>query len=209
MNERRRFVFLILITLCVTSGVQAQSRTTTRAAFVEYMERSDGATKNSPYRRIITIESSDNANGNWAPFSSMVQECILPDRSRLVYRSGPQGEYIRIGKTQYGKESANRGWVLSDKEAQGWIVTPSSTPGFNGPIIEYLILDPEKNGTVVKVISKPSDVTDAKESWTYEYSFDDKGFLVRFRSIGYNGSRLTRRTEEFEYDPNIKIEAPI
>ena len=44
---------------------------------------------------------------------------------------------------------------------------------------------------------------------TFRFVPDTDGILFKHVSIGYNGRNWVRTTEVFEYDPAIKIEAPI
>jgi hypothetical protein len=144
----------------------------------------------------------------------MAEERILPDRSHLIYKVGRPGEFIRVGKTIYGRETDST-WVRSPGEAEGWLVSPSSTPVFKGPIVEYIMLGPEEftdaYSTVLKVVSKPDSVSAdlEKQVLTYTYWFDEKAILYKHESIAFNGSNWIRRVESYEYDPEIKIVAPI
>ena len=190
----------------------AQDRSITRSEFLTFMSRSEEATKKSPYRKIVTVEIGDAPDGIWKPYSSMVDEVIMPDRSHLTYKSGPPREYVRIGKNIYSKEM-NGGWVLTGKEAEGWRVSTASEPIFKGPITEYWILDPngKEHTTVIKVVSRPemgkADIETRRLFYTY--SFDEMGLLRQQTSIGFNGKNWVKSTENIEYDASIRIETPL
>lgn len=212
----KRFFALLWSTLPIiifaTTGALAQDRMITRSEFLTFMKWSEEATKTAPYRKTITFETGQTQEGPWKPYSSMVDEVITPDRSRLTYTSGPPREFVRIGKSMYSKES-NGSWTLAKEEAQGWRVSPASEPMFRGPVIEYWIAEVkgESQETVIKVVSKPeaTAVRPETEILFYTYFFDQNGQLSRATSISFNGKNWVKCTENIEYDLDIRIEAPI
>jgi hypothetical protein len=216
MKRRNHRLILILLVLTAAAIVgAAQDRTISHAELFAFMKRSDDATKISPYRKSITIETGEAPDGSWKPYSSMMEEIILPDRSRLTYKSGRQGEFLRIGKTIYAKENGHGPWERSPREAEGWLVTPSSTPVFKGPIVDLTFVGSNgsnENGvTEIRVVSKPKPGSPnlEKETLTYTYFFDEKGLLFKHESIAFNGTNWLRRTEIYEYDLSISIEVPV
>lgn len=213
MKQRTLRPFPILLILVFGSlSVIAQDRVITRTEFLTYMKLSEAATKTSPYRKSVTFETGDSPDGPWKPYSSMIEEVVMPDRSHLIYKTGPPREFVRVGKSQYQRE-ANGNWMLRAEEAEGWRVSPASEPIFKGPVVEYGISDHDGKEyvTVVKVISRPEKGTANydTELLSYTFSFDAKGLLRQQTSIAFNGKDWVRNIENFEYDSSIRIEAPI
>lgn len=213
-----RLRLLIGLTVCLLtvsiSTLTAQESEITRADFLGLMKRSDDVTKASPHRIKATVETGMTLAGPWEPYSSMVEERVLPDRSYTVYTSRLRGETLRVGKVNYRKQR-DGSWVRHPEEAQGWLVTPSSEPMFAGPVVEYWRIthneSTEGKGTAVKVVSKPKVESPelATGTLTYVYYFDDKGVLYKHLSTAFNGKNWVKTTSVYEYDPKIKIEAPI
>lgn len=200
----------VLLLLLSSSGLMAQERAITRLEFLGMMRMSEDLTKSSPYRYSVTIEIGAGPNGPWEPYSSWLDERVLPDRSHLIYTSRIRGEVIRVGKVIYRKE-VNGSWVRHPDEAKGWVVNPASAPGFNGPIVEYWSIPFEDDGATVKVISRPQEKSAKfdEEIYTYFYHFDQNELLYKKRSTSFNGTNWVHRVERIDYDPNIIIEAPI
>jgi hypothetical protein len=213
------FVFHVLfVGIIIAYG---QSATISRAELLTYMGASEKATKGIPYRVDTTVEMSERQNGPWSPYSSWFELRIAPDRWHITYLSGPSllagipSEYIRVGRTKFAKDRT-RGWAQEQAEVVGVVVNPASTPGFNGPVVRYELLDVvdefiDPNMKAVRVVSGKTadlDISD-KETLTYVYVFDDHGILKKTESYSYNGTKWIRRRESIEYDPTIKIEAPI
>lgn len=211
---RKTIVSIVSIGLIIFAGswsIAAQDARMSRHDFLALMQRSEGITGMSSYRRTTVIETGTSAFGTeWTPYSSSVEDAIPPDRSRLIFTSRIPGEYLRIGRNQYRKEK-NGSWTLSENEAQGRIINPASTPGFNGPVVEYCaLIDPENDrgkGKAVRVVSK-LDTVDEKKAVFYTYWFNEKGIVIRIQSIAFSEDRFIRRTENIENDPNIAIETP-
>lgn len=201
-----------LLVLLAIGLAAAQDAKIERRGFLDYLETSSKLTKNSPFRSSVKIQTSDYSDRDWEPYSSWVIESVFPDRSYLSYKTGRQGDFLRIGMYLYSKEQLSSPWVLSEDDGQRWVSipsSPSSTPGFMGPIVEYSVVTSGEAGTAIKVVSKPTPGAETKDILIYVYSFDEKGVLFRQESIAFNGRRFVRRNENYEYDPTIKIEAPI
>lgn len=213
MNKLSRSLTIAIQLVLFGIGVAAaQDAKIERREFLDYLETSSKLTKNSPFRSSVRIQTSDYSDRDWEPYSSWVIESVFPDRSYLSYKTGRQGDFLRIGKYLYSKEQPSSSWVLSEDDGQRWVSipsSPSSTPGFKGPIVEYSVLNNGEAGTAIKVVSKPSPGAETKDILIYIYSFDKKGVLFRQESIAFNGRRFVRRNENYEYDTTIKIEAPI
>ena len=184
----------------------AQEREITKAEFWEQFKRSRETTKDIPFRERVTVETAAEPTGPWQPYSSWTNECILPDRSRLVYTSGRTGEFLFIGKTSYTRLE-HGGWITSS-EPVPHISPPASHFAYSSPVV--FKLKATGSSEQIEVVTSAGSFdrigTDAK---SYTYSFDNRSVLVKSVAIVHNGNNWLRRTEVFEYDADIKIEAPL
>lgn len=190
--------------------VSAQKTGISNKDLVSYFQRSQKATGDGPFRNRTVIETGETHDGPWKPYSSWIYQVILPDRSHLQYTSGRVGEFIHIGERSFSM-AANGGWTESKDTISGSTSSPSNPfRAFRGPVVVYTE-DREGDMLRVTVTSKPSAEAEPShtKTLTHMYYFDSTGVLKREQSIGYNGSKWVRRTETFEYDPNIRIVAPI
>lgn len=208
-----RSIFLALaLTTVGASAVIAQDRGITREQFQGYLSISREATGESPFRNRTVIVTSENPTGPWKPYSSWISEVVLPDRSHLAYTSGRVGEFIHIGKRSFSKQ-ADGIWQESENTIRGSMSVPAARVAFGKPVVIYTETrshaGPELN--IVTIIRRPDANAQVlgKDTVTYTYSFDRNGVLIEFRSIAHNGYNWVRRTESFEYDSEIKIDAPI
>ena len=213
--------FALLAVFAYHSAVFTQQAVMTRAEFLSHLKRSETATKGVPIRTSTTVETGEQANGPWMPYSSWVETRVLPDRSHLTYLTGPSVqaglalESVRIGQDVFAKERLGT-WTRRPDKAEGWLVSPASAPVFQGPAVRYESVDIvdefiDVNANVIRVVSgaTPDAEINEQTSLTYIYVFDNKGILRKSESITYNGRNWIRRREAFEYDPNIKIDDPV
>ena len=96
---RHRILWVSLGMILLSSIVLCQETRIDRSEFLASMRKSETATKGIPYRTRTTIETGPTHNGPWQPYSSMVEERVVPDRSHLIYTSRNRGEYIRVGRS--------------------------------------------------------------------------------------------------------------
>lgn len=204
---------LLSLAICgLVSSSVAQDAKIERLEFLDYLAISRNLTKDTPFRESTIIQTSYLPDRDWKPYSSWVAESVSPDRSYLSYKTGRQGDFVRIGKVLYSREQPASSWVRIEDDGKQWIYArpnPASVPGFRGPLVNYHVLEKSVTGTVIRVTSKPNELAESKDTLIYFYSFDRNGVLFRLESVGHNGRDFVRRTESYEYDPDINIEAPI
>lgn|GEM_PF-5138533 len=197
------------------SAVIAQDGEGTRSQFLAQVKQSYGLTKDSPFRNITVVETGDTATTkDWKPYSSWVEGIIAPERLHFKYTSRGNGEFIQIEKTRYSIDPQGR-WTRTVEERKLDRVNPASPRlGFaNNSTTFYNISSelPEKNLTAFRLVSKrePELQDPEKSIFIYTFWFDERGVLCKQDSIAYNGRNWVRTTQNYEYDLNIKIEAPI
>jgi hypothetical protein len=207
-----KLTFLIFL-FCVPWAV-AQEKEITAEEFQAFLKKSIAVTKTSPYRKTVTVETGDSPRGSWKPYSSWVSEYVFPDRSHDRYASGSQGESIWIGNIFY-RRSTDESWSASRKPTGLSVSSPSSLRGFGDRLVKFHITStnaPEENpAVIIREISKRKNAAaDADERLIYFSSwFFENGVLNKYENIGFNGRDWVRTTEIYEYDRNIRIEAPL
>jgi hypothetical protein len=210
-------VSLIAFVLSIGPSVSiGQTTEITSDDFQAYLRNSNAVTKTISYRINATVEMGDTPNSNWRPYSSLVDENVFPDRSHITYITPDKREFIRVGKSVYGK-NADGTWSRTFSEI-GNVVTGPSSPrmiGSGDQITSFYLSQSdsqyEGKAIVIKVVSRvKDDALEADKKTVYHtYWFDGRGVLYRYENVGFNGSNWVHRTETYEYVSNIEIETPL
>ncbi len=199
---------LILIGL---SNASAQETEVSHKGLFDRLQQSLKTTGEGPFRTVTVIKRGQAATGPWKPFSSWIFEAVPPDRSRIRHTSGSKGLHINIGNRKFSKPDGKGKWVESVSD-----VPPSTGPpanpnvGFQGSVVNYTETR-DGDAVTVQVVLKPNAATEPSnpKTRTYIYYFDSKGVLIRKQLIFPDGTNWILRTDTYEYDPTIRIEAPI
>lgn len=127
----------------------------------------------------------------------------------MAYKTPMQREFVRIGKYLYSRTDPNSKWELN--EDKGWANYPNNPAGRFGfpPWSEFSLVSSDGKAATIRVVAKRSVDADEKHTDIVVFVFDSKGILIQKEEIGYNGWSFVRRIEDYEYDSNIKVEAPI
>lgn len=174
------------------------------------MKASRELTRDVSFRTSIRISTGDSPTGSdWMPYSSMFVQSVYPDRAHLSYRTPTRRAFIRIGQVLYSREDPDSEWVRS--ESKDWVSIPNNPAAALGipSSSQFSTLVGDDGSITVRVITKRVVDADEKQTKTSFFVFGSNGILSEHLSIGYNGWSFVRRIEDYEYDPNIKIEAPI
>ena len=216
MPTRVSSILLASVTMIIAGvGVFGQNAPPLREEIHAAMKRSFDQTKNGPFRTTTTVETgSSPTTPIWQAYSSWVIEVVPPDRSFLAYTSGRKGEFIRIGTERYTREDRKSEWVPDETGMRHSFPNPGSTIGINGPEFEYYNISSTvsaPDSTVYRVVKNPPPGTEnfKNKIVTWTYWFNKEGIIYKHDAIGYNGFNWVRTTSVYEYDPDIKIEAPI
>lgn len=198
-----------------TSGVVAQDGDAARMQFFALVKQSYALTKDVPFRNVTIVETGDTATTkDWRPYSSWIEELIVPGRLHLKYTSRGVGEFIQVDKSKYILDSQGH-WTSTNEERGLDRVNPASPRlGFADDSTVFYNISPEipdKNVTAFRLLYKRKPALDDPETSIFikTFWFDPSGVLYKEDVIGYNGKNWVRTTQNYEYDPNIKIEAPI
>lgn len=207
MNRTLRLIFVILALAIVGNlTASAQSGKIDRDEFWNYLRRSQQVTGEISFRETVTVETGDSPDGPWQPYSSWISDGVFPDRTRILYTSRSSREYISIGKVSYSREDVSSPWIKRDKDPT-IVGNVAGMFGFTEPVITVDVRD---SSTVVKVVSKNKWFGEkGKDTQVNIYSFNAKGALVRSESVAFSGRNWLRRIENYQYDPDIRIEPPI
>src|SRR5688572_813355 len=99
MNKLTRSIITLLQLVILGAFLaEAQDPKIQRREFLDYLEASRQLTKSTSFRNLTTIQTSDYPDRGWKPYSSWIVESVFPDRSYLSYKTGRQGEFVRLGK---------------------------------------------------------------------------------------------------------------
>jgi hypothetical protein len=211
-----RFCLVVFVTYTIgVSAIIAQDGETARSQFFAKIKQSYALTKDSPIRNITTVETGDTSTTkDWKPYSSWIEELILPDRQHFKYTLRGSGEFIQIEKTKYHTDPQGH-WTSTFEEGGPSLLNPASPRfGFADDSTVFSNISsevPEKDVTVFRLMYKRKPVLEDPEKSIFvkTFWFDERGVLFKEDVIGYNGRNWVRTTQNYEYDPNIRIEAPI
>jgi len=203
----------LLLLIIGPSVVFSQDVETLRSEFQAAMRKSVELTKDISYRTKITVEmGTTSTTTDWQPYSSRVVESSFPDRAHVTFTSSIKSEFIQIGKVRY-ETSPNGTWVRTEVSKDPPIRNPAAAIGVSGPSFEFSKTSSQADdgdATIFCIIKNPEPgAKDFAQVVTFTFWFDGKGILYKFDSIAYNGKAWVRTTSNYEYDPSIKIEAPI
>ena len=166
----------------------------------------------TPHRVTMTVEMRDTPESQWEAYSSQVKEVAGKDRWHLVQHTGLKLELIGIGDRTYQKVHDGT-WRLRDSANSytGPTVTQVSMPTVSSKVIEQKDASKvvETRSQTTLQVNRTGEVVDMDRK-TKEW-FDESGRLVRVETEHFNFERkkFQRVTEVYEYDPTIRIEAPI
>jgi len=213
----KRRIILILSLICAISSVAlAQTKQITASEFFTSNSKAHSLIRERSYR-LETV--TDTLNGTSVIKSiTKIHERLLPDRERFVATEKigdkeTRSEFIRIGFMEYRREN-NEPWVSKDLRGSGNGIGTGS--GSTGSIscAQYTEEADAVNGTPARKLRQyiigqtPEGLSfDDMSVW-----LDSNGlFLKSARVKGLLEPRVekTQSLVTYEYDPNIKIEAPI
>lgn len=210
MNLRIGILLLFCVSVIAAVG---QETKVTRAEAYEYFRASGRQIAGASFRDTTNIFQGDTPNGPWKPYSSWINLVVPPDRSHLTYTSGRSGDFINIGRERYARANAAEPWVRADDGISNFTSitvpsSPSNVPGDDDTIISMTV---EKTPafSILRIVTAKKAATAEKDKGFAEYFFDEKGILTKKNTVFHNGFWFVRRIEVYEYNPEIKIEAPI
>lgn len=209
MKLRMGILFLFCVNVVATIG---QETKVTRSEAYEYFRASGRQTAGVSFKDTTNIFRGETSNGPWKPYSSWIVLFVLPDRAHLTYTSGRSGDFLSVGREQYARPNPAEPWVR-EKDAISNFSIPvptnlSNLPGDDGTIVSMTV-EKMPGLSVLRIVRAKNGATAEKDRRLAEFFFDEKGILTKKDTVGHNGFWFVRRVEVYEFDPAIKIEAPI
>lgn len=225
MNKLKAAAFVFAFLLSASLNVAAQESTFEDEDFYKVKGQASEMLDGKILRITTVEESFENGNKTPVKFEKYINEIIPPDRSHFVVEKKTakgieRTEYIDIGKERFIKENGGE-WKKFEPTGSGVGSGSGSGSGVE-PKIETSVKNILKKGETVnkqtvdlyqivtnrKYIYPTKTYTDVQ---TESYWFDRSGRFVKTLEEYNDGETKTvsRKTETYEYDPNIKIEAPV
>jgi hypothetical protein len=216
-------IFLLAVIFCSFHSVSAQEGTFKEEDLTALKKAAGEKLAGKIYRHTTIVSTYFDGDETPNYIMKSILEIIPPDRSRYISMKETskgvawRSESIRVGKRRFRRED-NGEWK-EEKESGGGIGGGEGS-GYIGYKLEKTIERKLKKGEVAgnkkvdlyetfstyKYIYPLKTIT---KVWKEIYSFDADGMFVKREEEYNDGSNSVRKTvEEYEYDPNIKIEAP-
>jgi hypothetical protein len=200
--------FQTLLVGCL--GVVAQDREITRSEFMLYMSRALQAAKDMSFRERATTEMSDFPIGPWEYHDSYRRENVFPDRYHFIHLDDPFGESIQIGRVLYHK-AGKRPWTVSEPGAPG-ISTPAGIALQSDFKDGECKVGADNDLTAIRCASKRKYLQNKETDMIRRFNtfwLDGSNRIVKLESIVFTSRNWARTILLFEYDPSIRVEAPM
>jgi hypothetical protein len=203
---------LFVVSILIFTVTACYSQESAKPDPAEMRTHAYNVLRETPHRITLIVEMRDTAESEWQLYSSQAKEVVGRDRWHLVQHTGLKRELIGIGDRTYQKMPGGTWQLLPPKNSYTGATVRQLGKQVNEPTIDQK----KDGGTVVETsgrskmqILRTGEVVDM-EGKNREW-FDDTGRLTRTESehFNYERKKLQRMTEIYEYDPTIKIEAPI
>jgi hypothetical protein len=211
MKQNFQIFSFLLICLCAVSGVFAQQKVDLSRELDDLQQKAQEMRRNKSYRIKTTIEEYDETGKKLKSKSVSVSETAPPDRSYDSSTTESAGvtkkvERIEIGDKSYIKKDGGK-WRKSVPEQSSSVIGVGLSTGVK--IVEETMI----NGQSVKVYMEETRASLGGEDFssTDKYWFTSEGELLKTESERKNGKtgEISRVVTVYEFDPNIRIEAPI
>ena len=214
MNMQYRIIFGLAVIFLTGAVVFGQERSLEKAEFEAVVKQATDKSLSKTRRETETIEMF--AGGSSSPTSTRksVSEVVPPDRY-YIRDVDNNSERIRIGTKWFSRKN-NEAW----KQESGLGYGRGNGCGANVEYAVYKVFENTKLGaqtvSLYEMTSKLNDMSCTTEKsrieiWVERYWIARDGTLLKEEKLTQDGEkRLLKRFETvYEYDPKIRIEAPI
>lgn len=213
---------ILLLVGTMATGIALQGQTTiTRDEFWTAYRSAFKKLHENSRRQVRTSETY--VDGMRVEVNETITENLLPDKYRFISTTTSSDgsrkiEMVKIDKTIYCRKN-NGAWIVSTTWCSG------EGSGSGGPFkitsSSFTLKRVELGGksvrkfeeyTIYKNVHSPTKDKEGLSFWNSTYWLDDDGLIVaEERRIGLIDPVRTRRAtrDMYEYNPNIKIQAPI
>lgn len=221
MKKNNIYLGLLTLVFCISTNISAQDKKISEQEMTTLRKNAAEKLKGKSYRVKMTSESYRNVNDS-APyyFTEDISEFVPPDSYRDVFErktvdGTTRSETIRIGKRKFVRLN-NQAW----KEISETEIGFGSGGGQGKPVesetsVEYTYKGKRfinnQNADLYEILT----VREYKDSksitiYTEKFWFSREGLYLKTENeFGYNKRVTSHTVREYEYDPKIKIEAPI
>jgi hypothetical protein len=210
MKHNFKITALLIIVLCVFQNAFGQSNADASGELQDLQLKAQKLRAVKSYRTKTTIETFDAKGTTLKYKNESVSETLPPDRRRYTSTAVIDGktrktEMISIGEKNYLRIDGGA-WKLDDSEPRYGLAAAYRS---GVKIIEETTL----NGQPVKVFEEKGGTSsdEGDKSYTKKYWLTAEGELLKTESeeVFDKTNEIRRSVTVYEYDPNIKIEAPI
>lgn len=215
MKINFRLMLVLSMVFLNAAFVFGQEKLIEKKDYQEITTKAYANLKGKAYRTIYTYETFPDRNSSTTKSSKTITERVPPDRFRWIFESdGEKKEIIQIGPKRYIKLNNNE-WKVDDGAGLG----NGAGGGAQVESESYkLIATNSLNGQIVDVYEKTEKLKNfsagdenRQEIWTTRYWIAKDGLLMKaeheYETVSTKS--LVREVTIYEYDPNIKIEAPV
>lgn len=204
MNFKTLVIATITIILA-SSPAFSQERTITEKEFEDVDSVATEFLKKVSYRSIGRDDTSET-----------IYESVPPDRTRLLVTKKTNGittrtETIKIGPKTFVRKDGGT-WVIPEPQGPRYAVR--GDPVDAERTSEYKLTSGVMFGDEKTGIYQNTEITTSKSIgfrrvWTQRLWINEKGMMVKYESIYTDAGGTGSYTLVYEYDPKIKIVAPI
>lgn len=216
---------IVLLTLCATLGVAAQESAFKEEELKVLIENAAEKLDGKTYRLKTTSVNYQDGNSTPVYTGKTISEFIPPERERIVTETQTaegikRYESIRIGEKKFVRYN-NGEWQEPDGTETGTkygtgvgslsakVETTTERRFRKGEIVNNQTADFYETVTTTKFIYPAKTYTSVRRT---AYWFDVNGQFVKSENEyqdDMDTKSISRITREYEYDANIKIEAPL
>ncbi|HEY0458508.1 MAG TPA: hypothetical protein VGC97_05100 [Pyrinomonadaceae bacterium] len=204
---KKNFYLLGLFVLCLfmADGVHGQATPDSQKELNDLRQKSYQMRAVKSYRRTMTTEVLDEKGATLKPKTTTVGESVPPDRHRytttFIKDGAPQKrETIFIGKNIYVRENGGAWKLEESKQTESLAISVSSAV--------ILVEETTLNGQPVRVYEEKGN-SYSNGDFVSKYWFTTEGELLKSEVESRKPNETSRTVTIYEYDANIKIEAPI
>lgn len=214
MNKRTILIFLFVCVASISSRAQ-----TKQVSYNEFYKANSAAQKLLSERSSrMETKTDDLENGTIVKSVTKIYERLLPDRERFLTTEKigdkeTSSEMIRIDYMEYRRQN-NQPWTAKDLR-EGGSGSGSGIGGSGSACLQYTEESVSFDGAPARKL-RQYIITSTSEGFSFDDTiswFDQTSglFLKSERTKGLLEPRVerTHSVTTYEYDPNIKIEAPI
>ena len=219
----------LITTIVLGIALDATAQETTFEAAALYKLKAAANKHLGQGNRRITILEESFENGSPVPIHTekYVREIIPPDRSRFISEKKTKNgiertEYIDIGTQRFIKKNGGK-WEVFKPTGRG-VGSGSGSGSGSGEDVKVETSSAYKLNRGVVINNQKTDYYETTITFKYLYPtetvvniskegywFDAQGRYVKTleESFGGKDKSIRRKTTHYEYDADIKIEAPI